>query len=97
MKTRSEKSIELLNEMRRLGYDPGFCELVTYELNTDYTATRMLGYLSYNPHIPPEDVADEMLAILGDRERWVQKKEAEHAQAKLNYVLRYGFEGDEEE
>ena len=53
-------------------------------MNTDYTATRMLGYLYRvtNPRI--EDLVDEMLAILSDREAIIQKKELEHAQAVLN-------------
>lgn len=48
-------------------------------MNTDYTATRMLGYLYRvtNPRI--EDLVDEMLAILSDRDAIIQKKEMEHA------------------
>ena len=53
-------------------------------MNTDYTATRMLGYLYRvtNPKI--EDLVDEMLAILSDRDAIIQKKEMEQAQAVLN-------------
>ena len=43
-------------------------------MNTDYTATRMLGYLYRVTSPRVEDVIDEMLAILSDREAIVRKK-----------------------
>ena len=57
----------------------------------DYTATRMLGYLYRvtNPRI--EDLVDEMLAILSDREAIIQKKELEHAQAVINDMYKNGL------
>ena len=60
-------------------------------MNTDYTAARMLGYLYRvsNPRI--EDLVDEMLAILSDRDAIVQKKEMEHAQAVINEIYRNGL------
>ena len=60
-------------------------------MNTDYTATRMLGYLYRvtNPRI--EDLVDEMLAILSDRESIIQKKELEHAQAVINDMYKNGL------
>ena len=60
-------------------------------MNTDYTATRMLGYLYRvtNPRI--EDLVDEMLAILSDREANIQKKELEHAQAVINDMYKNGL------
>lgn len=39
----------------------------------------------------PEDVVDEMLAILIDREAIIKKKELEHAQATINHVYREGL------
>ena len=55
------------------------------------TATRMLGYLYRvtNPRI--EDLVDEMLAILSDREAIIQKKELEHAQAVINDMYKNGL------
>ena len=74
------------------GYPKEFCAEIAYKnMNTDYTATRMLGYLYRvtNPRI--EDLVDEMLAILSDREAIVRKKELEHAQATINSVYREDF------
>ena len=74
MKPRTAKSMELYEIMLRRGYPAEFCEQITLNLNTDWTAQRMIGYLSHYKKLPMEDVADEMLAILSDRNRIMQKK-----------------------
>ena len=51
----------------------------------------MLGYLYLVTSRRVEDVIDEMLAILSDREAIVRKKELEHAQATINSVYREGL------
>ena len=38
-----------------------------------------------------EDLVDEMLAILSDRDAIIQKKEMEHAQAVINEIYRNGL------
>ena len=63
--------------MLRLGYPEEFADIVTKNLNTDFTATRMMGYLYRYSNPRLEDVADEMLAILDDRNRIMEKKELE--------------------
>lgn len=82
MKTRTEKSMELYEIMLRRGYPELFCDQITRNLNTDWTAQRMIGYLSHYKNLPMEEVVDEMLAILSDRNRIMQKKELESANAK---------------
>lgn len=67
MKPRTEISMQLYHMMVERGYPENLCELVTRNLNTDYTATRMIGYLSHYSHLPEVEVVDEMLAILSDR------------------------------
>ena len=42
-----------------------------------------------------EDVVDEMLAILSDRDMLVRNQEMEQAQVKLNRIYRYGLKGTE--
>ena len=59
-------------------------------MNTDYTATRMLGYLYRVSDPRIEDLVDEMLAILSDRDQIVRKKELERAQAAINEMYRNG-------
>ena len=86
----SERTDELYKVLLDRGYPKEFCAEIAYKnMNTDYTATRMLGYLYRvtNPRI--EDLVDEMLAILSDRDAIIQKKEMEHAQAVINEISRH--------
>lgn len=77
MKPRTEISMQLYNLMMERGYPENLCDLVTRNLNTDYTATRMIGYLSHYSDLPDVEVVDEMLAILSDRNELIKKKESE--------------------
>ena len=80
------------NFLQQKGYPDSLCREIAYkQMNTDYTATRMLGYLYRISDPRPEDVVDEMLAILSDRNAIIQKKELEHAQATINKVYREGL------
>ena len=88
----SERTDELYRVLMSKGYPKEFCAEIAYKnMNTDYTATRMLGYLYRvtNPRI--EDLVDEMLAILSDRDAIIQKKEMEQAQAVLNDIYNNGL------
>ena len=83
---------EVYDALKEKGYPDDFCREIAYkQMNTDYTATRMLGYLYRVSNPRPEDVVDEMLAILSDRNAIIQKKELEHAQATINKVYREGL------
>lgn len=92
MKERTEISMQLYQMMMERGYSENLCDLVTRNLNTDYTATRMIGYLSHYSYLPEVEVVDEMLAILSDRNAIIKKKEAEAAQAKINEIYRFGLD-----
>ena len=107
MKPRTEISMQLYNMMLERGYPENLCDLITRNLNTDYTATRMIGYLSHYSYLPEVEVVDEMLAILscqsirrelpvagpvGDRNAIIKKKESEQAQAKINEIYRFGLD-----
>jgi hypothetical protein len=87
MKPRTEKSLQLYDVMLKRGYPQEFCEQVTLNLNTDWTANRMLGYLSHYKKLPMEEIVDEMLSILSDRNRIMQKKELESTNARWNEYL----------
>ena len=88
----SERTDELYKVLLDRGYPKEFCAEIAYKnMNTDYTATRMLGYL-YRVRDPRiEALVDEMLAILSDRDAIIQKKEMEHAQAVINEIYRNGL------
>lgn len=88
----SERTEALYTLLLSRGYPKELCTEIAYKyMNTDYTATRMLGYLYRitNPRI--EDLIDEMLAILSDRDQIIKKKEMEHAQAVINEIYRNGL------
>lgn len=74
------------------GYPENLCDLVTKNLNTDFTASRMIGYLSHYSHLPDVEVVDEMLAILSDRNAIMKKKESEKAQAAVNEIYQFGLD-----
>ncbi len=88
----SERTDELYRLLLEKGYPKEFCAEIAYKnMNTDYTATRMLGYLYRVTDPRIEDLVDEMLAILSDRDAIIQKKEMEHAQAVMNDVYENGL------
>ena len=88
----SERTNELYKVLLDRGYPKEFCAEIAFKnMNTDYTATRMLGYLYRVSDPRIEDLVDEMLAILSDRDAIIQKKEMEHAQAVINEIYRNGL------
>ena len=97
MKPKSPMSLELYEILLDKGYSEQFSDLITKNLNTDFTAGRMIGYLSHYTSLPEAEVVDEMLSILSDRNRIMHKKEMEAANARWNEILRdgLGIEDDE--
>ena len=88
----SEKTAELYRLLLSKGYPEELCREIAYKhMNTDYTATRMMGYLYRVSDPRIEDLVDEMMAILSDREEIIRKKEMERAQAVMNDVYRNGL------
>ena len=88
----SERTNELYKVLLDRGYPKEFCAEIAFKnMNTDYTATRMLGYLYRVSDPRIEDLVDEMLSILSDRDAIIQKKEMEHAQAVINEIYRNGL------
>ena len=88
----SERTDELYKILLDRGYPKEFCAEIAFKnMNTDYTATRMLGYLYRVSDPRIEDLVDEMLVILSDRDAIIQKKEMEHAQAVINEIYRKGL------
>ena len=83
---------EFYRALKHNGYPDDFCREIAYrQMNTDFTATRMLGYLYRVTSPRAEDVVDEMLAILSDRKAWIEKKQSEEAQAAISRMSREGL------
>lgn len=94
-----EDSKRLRNILIKKGFLPELAELIAQNLNTEYTAQRMLGYLMSNPHPSEEELVDEMLAITSDRDRFVQKHLVESYNVGINdlYMRRDEIFSDEDE
>lgn len=94
MKQRTEVSMQLYKLMLERGYPEEFCDIITKNLNTDFTAQRMIGYLYHYNHPPVEEIADEMISILSDRNQIMEKKELEEVNARWNDFLMNRFNED---
>ena len=87
------KQDELYKALQQKGYPDSLCREIAYkQMNTDYTATRMIGYLSHYSDLPDVEVVDEMLAILSDRNELIKKNESEQAQARISEIYRFGLD-----
>lgn len=91
MKPRSPMSMELYDILLDKGYPEEFSDLITRNLNTDFTAARMIGYLSHYSDLPEAEIVDEMLSILSDRNQIMKKKNMEETNALLNNLYRFGL------
>lgn len=87
--------MQLYEMMLEMGYPEAFCKVVSGELRSDLAQVRMMGYLSQYSQASQEQVADEMLAILSDRDAWIKKKQMENNQQKWNRFLAEGFDDGE--
>ena len=85
---------DLLSAVTSLGQPAEFGYLIAKNLGSEKTMRRMTNYLLTTKPRSAEEIADEMLAIMSDRDRWVQKKEMEFYNAKLNR-LKYEWDDDE--
>lgn len=91
MKPKSPMSLRLYQELIDKGYSERFSDLISQNLNTDFTAGRMIGYLSHYVSLPEAEIVDEMLAILSDRNSIMQKKDLEAVNSKWNEMMWNGF------
>lgn len=73
----------VVEETVRLGFPEEFGQLVAEQLGGEWSCRRMLGYLTGAQPRSMEDVADEMLAILADRQRIVETKRADQSTAAV--------------
>ena len=83
---------ELIEAIVHIGYPEEFGKVIAKNLGSEKTMRRMTAYLYSAKPRSAEEIADEMLAIMSDRERWIAKKEAEEANARYNEILNNGLE-----
>jgi len=95
-KERKELKEKLVQAVVSLGFPAEFGVLIGEELGTEKTLRRMLGYLRQAKPARMEDVADEMIAILEERQRWIDKKIYEHNNIKMNELMLKGIDEEED-
>ena len=83
----NEKSKQLYDLMLRKGYPEEFSRLICLEMNTEFTADRMMNYIAGEKK-RLEEVADEMVAIMDLRDRLINKHISEHANNSINNLYR---------
>lgn len=71
---RTRLSLDVTARLLQMGFSDAFARLVGEQLNTDFTAKQMLGYLRDAQPKTMEAVADEMLGILSLRDKLVERK-----------------------
>ncbi len=81
---------ELITTVVRMGYPEAFGKVIAKNLGSEKMMRRMTVYLLNARPRSAEEIADEMLAIMSDRERWIDKKESEKANARYNELLNGG-------
>ncbi len=87
-----DKTFLVYRALENKGFPKEFCEEIAYKyMNTKFTSDRMLGYLDCCSQPSVEEVVDEMIAIISDRDRLVEKHKSEQAQSKMNEIYRYGL------
>jgi hypothetical protein len=93
LEAREAARADLIDAIEQLGYPGEFGEVIASQLGGEWSLRRMTSYLrGANPR-SPEEIADEMLAILQMRERYVEQKISEHANASITTF--YNRERDE--
>lgn len=63
----------VLQKLRELGFPEVFCLGVVYVLDTDFLSDRMLRFLQNAHPTSQEVVADEVVAIVEERNKYMQK------------------------
>ncbi len=87
---------QLVLQISQMGHPREFGELIADSLGTEKTMRRLSMNLTKTGYQPAEQIADEMLAIVSDRDRWVEKKKNEYYNRKYNQ-MRYTVLGSDDE
>lgn len=92
---RNEAYRKLANAIVWLGYPEEFAQVLAGELGSAKAMERMAAYVRSARPSSPEQIADEMLTIVAERNRWVEQKMSEHANATMTAF--YNRPRDDEE
>ena len=89
--------ISLVKTIERMGYPAEFGELIASELGTEKQMTRMVSWLIQFKPSTSEQIADELVAIKEEFQKYRDKKIAEYSNIKINQLINEGLPGSEED
>jgi len=95
--TKEQTRTALIDKICRMGHPREFAELIASELGTEKQMARMISYLVQFRPASAETIADEMLAIKAEFEKYRNKKAAEYYNRKYNELLARGLEDSDED
>lgn len=87
---------ELLTALSEFGIPEEVGKYMAQNLHSERCIRRMISYLKNARPGTMEEIADEMFAIMEDRNRWIQKKEAEESNARYTAWLNSDMRQPEE-
>ena len=87
---------DLAAVIREMGYPEEFGYLIADELSTEKYMLRMIQYLRNASSASMEEIADEMLSMVDERNRWREKKENEYYNEKFNNMIYRGLFDEED-
>ena len=85
----------VMSEFERLGFPKEFGYVVVRELGGPWSLSRMLGYLRGVRPTRADEIADELLAIVADRDRIVRQQQAEQSNAAITAFYNRPRDGEE--
>lgn len=78
---------DLLKAVSDLGFPEEVGKMFAKNLHSERSIRRMTSYLRNARPGRMEDIADEMIAIMEDRENWIRKKQAEESNRRYTEWL----------
>ncbi len=86
---------KLIQTLAELGYPAELGEVIARHIGSPRGIERMTAYLECVRPDRVELIADEMLAIRSDIDRWREQKESQRANAAYNVILNSGLDDGE--
>ncbi len=91
MTSKEQTRLSLIETIKRLGHPEEFGILIAAELGTEKQMSMMISYLVRLKPQSAEEIADEMLSIKEEFDRYRDKKIVEYYNEKNNELMRNGL------
>jgi len=95
MDTKEQIRTSLIKSITKRGFPLGFAVMIADSLGTEKQMQRMVSWIIQMKPDTPEMIADEMLSIKAEFEKYKNKAIAEYANRKYNEILNCGLESSD--